>query len=65
MSSIPGFVTVDEAAGIIGVHRSQISRYCTSGKLPARKVGNQWLIKRDDAKRFKRPPVGNPEFQRQ
>lgn len=64
MSTIPGFMTAEEAADFIGVHHSQVCRYCIDEKLPARKVGNQWLIKEVDVKRFKRPPVGNPEFQK-
>jgi excisionase family DNA binding protein len=64
VSAIPGFVTAEEAAEIIGVHHSQVCRYCIEKQLPARKVGNQWLIKRSDARKFKRRPVGNPEFQK-
>lgn len=65
MSTIPGFVTAQEAAEIIGVNHSQVCRYCIDEKLPARKVGNQWLIKEADVKKFKRTPVGNPAFQHQ
>ncbi len=65
MSTIPGFVTAQEAADELGVAHSQVCRYCIDKKLPARKVGNQWLIKASDLKKFKRPPVGNPAFQNQ
>ena len=64
VSTIPGYVTSDEAATIIGVDGSQVRRYCISGSLPAVKVGQQWLIKQEDAKKFKRPKVGNPNLQK-
>jgi len=65
VSTIPGYLTAEEAAEIIGVHHSQVCRYCTDEKLRAIKVGNQWLIKESAARKFKRPPVGNPAFQKQ
>lgn len=62
VSSIPGYLTVSEAATVIGVDESQVRRYCIDRKLPAEKVGQQWLIKSEDAKRFVRPPMGNPNL---
>lgn len=62
VSSVPGYLTVAEAAVIIGVDDSQVRRYCIDGKLPAVKVGQQWLIKAGDARKFERPPVGNPNL---
>lgn len=64
VSSIPGYLTVTEAAEVIGVDGSQVRRYCIDRKLPAVKVGQQWLIKRRDAEAFDRPPVGNPNLQK-
>lgn len=64
VSSIPGYLTATEAAEEIGVDHSQVCRYCQDGSLKAIKVGNQWLIKREDARRFKRRPVGNPNLQK-
>lgn len=64
VSSIPGYLTPDEAAAVIGVDSSQVCRYCRDKTLPAKRVGRQWLIKREDAKNFERPKVGNPEFQK-
>jgi excisionase family DNA binding protein len=62
VSSIPGYLTVEEAADLIGVDGSQVRRYCIDKKLPAVKVGKAWLIKRRDVQRFKRPPMGNPNL---
>lgn len=64
VSSIPGYLTAYEVAEILEVDHSQVCRYCADGKLPAIKVGNQWMIRASDARKFKRPPVGNPTFQR-
>lgn len=62
VSNIPGYVTASEAARIIGVDESQVRRYCIDEKLPATKVGQQWMIRESDAKKFKRPPMGNPNL---
>lgn len=62
MSAIPGYVTATEAAVIIGVDRSQVCRYCKDGTLEAKKVGNYWMIKESAVKKFKRPPMGNPQL---
>jgi excisionase family DNA binding protein len=66
MSSITGFWTAEEAAEHFGVHRSQITRYCTDQEntLAAIKIGNQWLIKIEDAKAYRPRRPGNPNFQK-
>ncbi|MGE3639502.1 MAG: helix-turn-helix domain-containing protein [Pirellulales bacterium] len=65
MSAIPGYLTASEAAELIGIDHSQVCRYCQDGRLKATKVGNQWMIKRDDARKFQPHPVGNPTFRKQ
>lgn len=62
VSSIPDYLTVSEAVRLIGVDPSQVRRYCIDGKLPAVKIGQQWMIRESDAESFKRPPVGNPNL---
>lgn len=62
VSVIPGYLTVTEAAKIIGVHHSSVCRYCQDGLLQAKKIGNYWMIKESAAKKFKRPPMGNPQL---
>ena len=64
MDVIPGYVTAQEVADTLGVDHSQVCRYCSSGRLPAKKLGSQWLIRREDVKKFKRPPIGNPNFRK-
>lgn len=64
MSAIPGYVTAYEAADMLGIDHSQVCRYCADKRLPARKIGNQWMIKREDVKKFEKPQVGNPNFRK-
>ena len=61
MTTLDDYVTTHEAAEIIGVSHSQVTRYCASGDLPSIRPGHEVLIKRRDAKRFKRPRRGNPQ----
>jgi excisionase family DNA binding protein len=62
IKGIPGYVDVYEAASIIGVSYAQCCRYIQDGLLTVVQVGSQRLIRRKDAEKFKRPPVGNPAF---
>ena len=61
-SILPGLLTLTEAATVIGVSHSQVSRYTTDGLIPTIDLGHQKLIREADAKNFKRPPRGNPSF---
>jgi len=40
-------MTTEEASEIWGVHQDHIKRFCSSGKVVARKRGKTWLILRD------------------
>ena len=62
IEAIPGYVRLEKAAEIIGVHASQVWRYIDAGLLDALKIGNTHLVKESDARNFKRPPRGNPAF---
>lgn len=64
VAQIPGYYTVDEAAKVIGVNRSQISRYIKKGRLPKVNVGQSLLIEQQAVHNFKRKPRGNPAFKR-
>lgn len=58
-------LTVKEAAAILGVHPSRV-RYLindeSDDRLPAQKLGRDWLLRREDVEAFRRLPVGNPNF---
>jgi excisionase family DNA binding protein len=67
VSSVPGYLTINEAAEFLGIDPSQVRRYClgdAQAKLPAIKVGNLWLIKKSDLYKFHKPRVGNPTFKK-
>ena len=49
-----GQLTVNEAAGLIGIQRRAVRKACTEGRLPAVMVGSQWLIQREDAANYQR-----------
>jgi excisionase family DNA binding protein len=66
-TSIDNFVSVAEAAEIIGVSQDSVYVYVRNGRLKHhRPFGPKGaiLIDRRDAERFKRRPVGNPSFQK-
>ena len=62
MSQIQGWLTVQEAAELIGVSHAQVTRYVKQGTLPARRVGQTILIRDADAHAFQRPLRGNPKL---
>lgn len=62
MSSIPGYLTLTEAAAALGVSHSQCSRYVAKKLLEAVSIGNQKLVKEESLDGFEKPPVGNPAF---
>ncbi len=53
-------LTVQQTAKLIGVHHSQVHRYIRRGDLAAQMVAGRLLVRRIDAKRFKRPKMGRP-----
>ncbi len=55
ITDLPQLVTVDDASRYLKVHASTVSSWCKSGRLPARKVGNRWLIRVIDLAEFVDP----------
>jgi excisionase family DNA binding protein len=53
-------ITTKEAAKILGVDPHQISRLVRNGKLPAQKIGRDWLIEEKDVQYYveNRPKPG-------
>lgn len=65
-SEIPGLYAADDAATYLGIDASLVRRYCRQGRIPAKRVGNVWVMRKtalDDFKRKPRP-FGNPTFHR-
>lgn len=67
MPVLDDYLSVIEAAQILGVHPGTVKRLCRDGKLGAKKVHNAWLIRggilHSFAERYKvrrgRPPTRN------
>lgn len=62
MEPIDAYLTVAEAAKLIGVSHSQATRYIRAGQLAHQRIGWQILVPVESARRFKRPERGNPNF---
>jgi excisionase family DNA binding protein len=50
--SFENYVTVAEAARRLNIHPESVRRLIRSGKLPARKFANIWLIERTTLEQF-------------
>ena len=44
MPILNGYMSIIEAANILGIHPGTLKRLCREGKLAAEKVHNGWLI---------------------
>ena len=66
MATIPGYMTIQEAAPIIGVSEATVTRYCQGELLKgAKNLGKQWIIPSRSVKTFNKPARGNHAFLRQ
>jgi excisionase family DNA binding protein len=54
------FVTVTEAAELLGVNRQRVHYLLKIGRLPKRRVGPIYLIPRKAVLEFERQPRGRP-----
>jgi excisionase family DNA binding protein len=52
-------LTLAEAAELLGVHYMTAYRYVRTGRLPARKVGQEWQVDRADVERLADPSGAN------
>jgi excisionase family DNA binding protein len=61
------FVSSSEAAKLLGAAHITVSQLCQYGKLPAVKIANRWLIRKEVLEEFAKtyvPKVGNPRTKR-
>jgi excisionase family DNA binding protein len=54
------FLTTQQAADKLGVHRSRIHALIQAGRLPAQKFGNVYMIKEADLKLVEERKTGRP-----
>ena len=45
-------LTTKDMATRCGVTNRQVQRWCKSGELPAQRIGRDWIISEDDARKF-------------
>jgi len=53
------YLTTQQASEILGVTRTRILALISNGRLPAQKMGRDWLIRSEDLAQFRRKPRGN------
>jgi excisionase family DNA binding protein len=54
------FISVREAAQVLGVEPRSVTRYCASGRLKAARLLGRWIIPDDALAAFERPSNGRP-----
>lgn len=54
------YISLAQAAEIIGCTKRNAQNYIESGKLAAVNVDGFWIVLKRDAKKFKRPKKGRP-----
>jgi len=52
MPVLRDYLSVVEAADVLGVHWETVKRLCREGRIPAEKVHNKWLIHKDNLREF-------------
>ena len=55
---IPGYVSVKEAAKLLGVSASRMYEYVRERRLPLQKAGKTYMIRRESLEEFKPNPTG-------
>ncbi|GHO75242.1 hypothetical protein KSD_30130 [Ktedonobacter sp. SOSP1-85] len=56
--NLAGYVSIKEAADILGVSDKRVYQYVMSGRLPAQKVGHILILPEEEVRRFKPGPSG-------
>ncbi len=59
-SSIPGYVSVKEAAEMLGLAARTVYDYIEEGRLPSRRFADVIAISVEEITKFKREPAGRP-----
>src|SRR6266567_9231672 len=56
--NLPGYVSIKQAADILGVSDKRVYQYVRAGRLPAQRVGHILIIPVEAVSRFKPGPSG-------
>jgi excisionase family DNA binding protein len=56
--NLPGYVSIREAAEMLGVSDKRVYQYVMSGRLPAQRVGHILILPIEEVKQFKPSPSG-------
>ena len=67
MSISTAYVSSADAALMLGIHRYTIQKFLQSGRIPAEKIVNRWLIRRADVETYAKthvPKTGKPRKKR-
>src|SRR5712691_9038956 len=56
--NLPGYVSIKEAADMLGVSDKRVYQYVMAGRLPAQRVGNILILPVEEVKQFKPSPSG-------
>ena len=55
-----GYISTNEAAGVLGVTRQRVLQLIADGRLKAEKFANVYMIRRADLSRIEERPMGRP-----
>lgn len=49
-----------QVSKILGVNKSRVRQFIAAGRLPARKIGRDWLVKEEDLELVRHRKIGRP-----
>lgn len=58
--SAEGYISTNEAAGVLGITRQRVLQLIASGRLPAEKFANVYRIRRSDLRQVAERTPGRP-----
>ena len=58
--STEGYISTNEAADVLGITRQRVLQLITSGRLPAEKFANVYMIRRADLRQVEERTPGRP-----
>src|SRR5258708_10459918 len=56
--NLPGYVSIKEAADMLGVSDKRVYQYVRAGRLPAQRIGHLLILPIEEVKHFKPSPTG-------